>query len=697
MIIITSIRKTAKCWLLNNQTEIPYYDISPNTVGVFRGLTLNHDKKGYPLFLEFPESQSSELATYINEAFAYMKSMYDKKPGRHIFELLHKNGIRYAATADNSIGDEEVSEFLNKIISNIDTYNIYVQLVCDAPMDQSKNIETRKIIKKMAESIDNMPAFKQNPYKYCRASSVKLLDMYSVNYQVPQIERILGSAMFHLRNHYENDGHVCFPVKQLMKEMIYQTLHQDMKDTSFIETTLLTNLQSMDEFEIITSHDGNDYIYMKEVYNQEMFIAQKLKALRHSNAYSFDVATVASLIDKYQESSEKILTDQQRQCVLDIFTTTDILVVTGCPGTGKSLVTSAIKYVHQHLRNVDSIIFSAPTGIAANRLNDGKGMTLHRALKVTKNPKGDGYVFQVNAKTPFDADLLLVDEVSMMDIDITYSTLLAVRPGLIKVVLLGDHKQLPSVGAGVILRHIIESKAIPVIKLTKIFRQKGNHPIIGLAKSIVNGKMPLPEQLNNDKVVYIKLTNPENIYKRMLRIFKELDGKCQIIFPTKKITTVGSIEGNKVIAANMRSFDEANFRTFYAGDKVVCTRNIVTSGQDDKSAFNGDIGIVESFDVRKKQVTFQTFTNKKVTVDADHIEFGWCITCNKAQGSEYDHVIVVLHESQGVMLNRELLYTAVTRAKNKLFIIGTDDTIHKAVTTPAPKRYSFLSSFLVDE
>jgi len=416
--------------------------------------------------------------------------------------------------------------------------------------------------------------------------------------------------------------------------------------------------------------------------------------------------TIETFMKQFEDRNNTLLSDEQKQAVLKIFTTTDIIVITGYPGSGKSTITNCIKEIYGELHKAsgDEIVFAAPTGIAANKLNNGKGMTLHRALQVLVGRNGK-FTFQRNATNPFPNKLIIVDEFSMVDIDIAYYLFDSIVPGQTKLIIIGDHNQLPSVGPGDILRHIIASASIPVIRLTKIFRQKNNaslNHIFEFAKMVNRGKMPTSEQINNENIKFFNIENSEQIYQAILKLFIKHNKNCQILFGTRKETTVGSIQGNKVIAAHLHPELKNNdefIGCFRKGDKIICNKNSVITDENGEviiqsSIFNGESGIISAIDKKLNKILFQSDT-KKVKVNTDMIEHGWCVTVNKSQGSEYDNVVVVLHPSQSLMLNRQVLYTAATRAKKNLYIIGTSSTLKQAISTPAPQRYSLLSSIIV--
>lgn len=704
-ILIQSAKKTAKCWIINKTHKISYDLLPYNTQGLLHGITMCLCQEDVPPQIYFPEI-SMHTKLFLKE-FQYLiinKCVINKIPIVGIDNVIARlnTGIKSSHLSEPPSNFKTIFGYAQQLLEEIEVcfncQNIYSLLVQDAP-ERPISREKKNSLRSLSSKIRDYNLFKQNPYTGSSCTVLKVLDNYAKIYNVPLDQRCLGSLVVNLRKHYEEDGHTCYPLNLLIKEVLYQTGHEDMKDSSVLMPCIKS---SNKDVELVEMDDGKEYIYLKSVFNKEKYVANKLLELKRSLAYAFDRNTVLDLISAYEDKHGLSMSDKQKEGVVLVFVDADVSIITGCPGTGKSMITACIKYVFDALitDDNDSVIFAAPTGIAATRLNKGKGMTVHRALKVMKDSQG--FFFSYNEKNPFSAKLIIIDETSMLDLELAYAVLKAIKVGHTKVVFIGDHNQLPSVGAGDILRHMIESQTLPVTKLTKIYRQTTNnglhHPIIQLAKRITKGQVPTSDLLNNNIVRHFPLKNAENIYKQMYQLYNALKGNCQIIFPTKKTSTVGSIEGNRVIAANTRTSATIDDLTkFLIGDKVVCIKNTTALDANgdvahELSSFNGDIGIVERCD--NKNVLFRTITDRLLTVSYDNIDHGWCVTCNKAQGSEYENVILVLHESQGRMLNRELLYTAVTRAKKRLFIIGSSECLRKAVQTNAPRRYSLLSSLL---
>jgi len=732
---VTDIKKTLQNWCFNTDIKVPYNNLTTHIKGVYKGITIITDltpNYNIPPYFEYP-TQSENIRIYIQHLCIAIEKEFvsEKKPTVFISSILNefvhkalthkKDDITYYFKSSSTpphpqqedtlrkITKVTILKFLNTVQEDLSNQKTFAQLCKDYP-NKPLSLELKQKIKHLSNKIKDLSGFQANPYLVIPEAPIPILDAFSKAYDISQTKRALGSLMSHLLKHYQLNGHTCYPVSKLLKEATYQTTHIDLKNPNNFTQSLETK-EATEIFETIEDSDNStDYLYIKSIYEKEVAIAKQLQNINHAKTNLYDPLIINTHISDYEQKHHLTFTDEQKEAISSIFTLTDILVITGYPGTGKSMVTNAIKYIYEELHPSTSqntsdppILFTAPTGIAATRLGKGKGMTLHRALKVALDERKE-FVYRKNAQNPFTNNMIIIDEVSMLDMDIAHRFLSAFQPGKTKLILIGDENQLQSVGPGDILYHIIRSHTIKTVHLKKIFRQENTnkiHPITDLARTIIRGKMPTKQQLINDNVTFISLNTPESIYNKVLELFStHLKEDCQIIFPTKKETTVGTIECNKIIAASKLSISSKS--KFNQGDKVVCTKNTIITNEEgevmnDLSVFNGEIGKIINIDSKSSKITFMTNSHKKITIKSDSLDHGWCITCNKAQGSEYNHVILVLHESQTIMLNRQLLYTAITRAKQHLYIIATASTLKKCIETPITRRYSFLSSFLVDE
>jgi exodeoxyribonuclease V alpha subunit len=396
-----------------------------------------------------------------------------------------------------------------------------------------------------------------------------------------------------------------------------------------------------------------------------------------------------------------------------------IYVLTGYPGTGKSSVVKCVWYIAEQMRL--KVLTCAPTGKAANRLGQD-AMTIHRALKY----KGNG--FEHNSNNPLDFDIIIVDEVSMLDLNIAYSLFNAIKVTKTRVLLIGDENQLPSVGYGNTLNDILKSCVVPHTHLTKIYRQGDGSKIARLGRCIIksSGETKLPQYFtdivgddNNTKdIVYYQLHDPRKIHEMVLKLLMKhrknnkesgsgsgSDNTFQILVPTKK-GPVGTSAINSTIHRYLYKITNIEDLSYQPFERIMVVSNVYAKtdngliNQDD-SVFNGESGefIEYANDKNKKMGKVNIRVDGKtndIEVDQDCIDFGYAITVNKAQGSEYETVVLVLHDSHNIMLNRKVFYTGITRAKKKLHIIGTDQCLARAINYNLTDRITALSERLAD-
>lgn len=350
-----------------------------------------------------------------------------------------------------------------------------------------------------------------------------------------------------------------------------------------------------------------------------------------------------------------------------------VMVLTGGPGTGKTTTTQGIiaAYRAYGLR----ILLAAPTGRAAKRMTEATGLeakTIHRLLEC-KPPQG----YQKNEENPLEGDVLIIDECSMIDI-ILMNALLKAIPAHMRLILVGDIDQLPSVGAGNVLRDIMESGQFPVIRLTKIFRQAQTSRIIMNAHNINSGKMPDISNGKNTDFFFIQKEEPEEaaaeivklVKKNLPRYYKVEPTMIQVLTPMQR-GTVGAANLNLALQEAINPHGEGLRRSgfvFRIGDKVMQLKN-----NYDKEVFNGDIGRIVQVDLTERTLIV-SFDDRQVEYDAselDELVHAYATTIHKAQGSEYPIVVMPILMNHFVMLQRNLIYTGITRAKKILVIVGT--------------------------
>lgn len=430
-------------------------------------------------------------------------------------------------------------------------------------------------------------------------------------------------------------------------------------------------------------------VYLPPFYYAEIGVARQMGQLLHSDQSR--LATFAHVNwDKAFEwlaanrSDGVILAEQQRQAVQTALTS-KISILTGGPGTGKtSTVQAVLRLLQGKGKNA---LLAAPTGRAAKRLTESTGheaRTIHRLLEVSP---GEGFKFQRNQDNPLECDLLIVDECSMVDLMLMNNVLKAIHPAS-HLLLVGDADQLPSVGAGNVLRDIIASGVVPVTRLDVIFRQAAGSTIITNAHRINKGEMPLFPSDKKDFYFFGK-EEPEEaselvvdiVARRIPEKFGIPMTDAQVLSPMHRGAAGARMLNEKLQARlNPLRYDQPEYRSgsrlFRKGDRVLQLRN-----NYDKDVFNGDIGRIELIDLEEGEIQVD-FEGRSVTYDLsdlDELTLAYAMSVHKSQGSEYPVVVLPLLTQHYMLLQRNLLYTAITRAKKMVVIVGTRKAIAMAV------------------
>ena len=400
-----------------------------------------------------------------------------------------------------------------------------------------------------------------------------------------------------------------------------------------------------------------------------------------------------------------------------------VSVITGGPGTGKTTIVKCLLSCYKKLGKTCMLL--APTGRAAKRLSDSTGedaSTIHRALELNFQTEEGHSVFGRNEENPLFADVVVVDEVSMVDSQLMHNLLRAIKYGS-QLVLVGDKDQLPSVGAGNVLGDILTSNVIPVVELTEIYRQANKSYIITNAHLINTGKMPVFDNSSTD-FFFVNRCTPEEILHtcislvtmRLPRFFKVEPEKIQVLAPMK-IGTCGVDNLNKELqkminpAKPGKNEIQLPFVTYREGDKVMQTVNnyeqewqrFLPEGIYDRGrgVFNGDSGVIASISTQTGEITVE-FEDGRVSIYAreniTELMLSYAITIHKSQGSEFPIVVIPVISGAGTILTKNLLYTAVTRAKKTVVLVGTKQNIARMVKNNyTVKRFSMLKQFLIEQ
>ncbi len=526
-----------------------------------------------------------------------------------------------------------------------------------------------------------------------------------LNFTTDDKVRIRAALAFVLTHNLQN-GHTCLPQDKLIKATAdFLGLEQAVVEYALEEMISDNSL-------IRYNAEDNEFIFAQDMFRSEAYIATRLKMMMRFPAVKIED------IDKHIEAIEKFnnieYADMQKEAITSALTR-GLLVLTGGPGTGKTTTLNAIIKILKD--KGQKVLLCAPTGRAAQRMSEVTGeeaKTIHRLLEVAWN-KNDIPEFKRNEKNMLKCDALVIDEVSMVDSKLFESVMKALPLGS-RLILVGDSHQLPSVGAGNILDDLISSEMIPVVQLTEIFRQSMESLIITNAHKIVHGKMP--ELTRKDKdFFFLRSENKNVITKTVVELYtKRLPNAygydtykdIQILAPGRK-GDLGVTELNSRLQSVVNPKDEnkneltVGKKILREGDKVMQIRNnydllwVKDDGETGEGIFNGEIGIIESINKRSRIIKVQ-FDDKVASYDFDFavdLDLSYATTVHKSQGNEFEAVIMPLLSGAPMLLYRNLLYTAVTRAKNLIIIVGSESTIEKMVNNNRKnKRYSGLKYFL---
>lgn len=501
---------------------------------------------------------------------------------------------------------------------------------------------------------------------------------YGMDRQDPQ--RLSAGLTYVLQTMTQN-GHVCIPDAELVRRaaFILQAdalgLHDILKEAIEVGQLCTADFQ------------GTVYVYTPEAYEEENYIARRIQDMAAMKPLPMKTH-VQLFLDRWQDSCHFELADKQREAV-EKSLESGMTVITGGPGTGKTtVVQTIIRLAEQEgLR----ILLCAPTGRAAKRLAETtqrKAKTIHRLL-IPDGRQGRIQAFEYNETKLLPADLVIVDEVSMLDMEMMYHLLSALKPQC-RCILVGDADQLPSVGAGAVLHDIIASGQVPVVRLDTIFRQQEGGRIVTNAHLINSGRLPVVNEDPEFRFVEIEdeAQGAEKISALYNSELLETGDKfaVQVLSPMYK-NPCGVDNLNQLIQGRFNPPAEEKGELkgknviFRVGDKVMQKHN-----DYEKGVFNGDIG--EIFAIQKDMV-YVRYPEQDVKYEGqevDEITLAYAITVHKSQGSEYHTVIMVLVNSHAIMLQRNLFYTAVTRAKRKVILVGSKRAVQTAVQNQRTSR-----------
>ena len=561
--------------------------------------------------------------------------------------------------------------------------------------------------------LNAVDTIRENPYILCGTVSGFSFERTELLVQKMEVspESIYRNraGILHVLRHNLGNGHTCIPRRKMIEPSCL--LLEISEEEAQITIDDLIGSKKL----ISAEFNGEEFLFLPEIYQAEFAIAEYFRRIRR-----FPPAMIRSVdtdIDRIEKRNGIRYAEKQREAIRTAGEK-GLLILTGGPGTGK---TTAVKGIIEVFENQDiEVLLCAPTGRAAKRLSEVTGReakTIHRLLEVEWD-ESDKPVFRRNAKDPLTCGALIVDELSMVDVEL-FASLLEALPMGCRLILVGDSDQLPSVGPGNVLTDLIGAGVLPVVCLTEIFRQAQKSLIVMNAHRIMAGEPMRLDAVDSDfffmsreQPLQAAATVTELIAKRLPAAYgySPLED-IQVLCPSRK-GDCGTVNLNRKLqeALNPADKDKNELATpagriFREGDRVMQIKNNYNiPWEKDREAgegiFNGDIGLLEkiNYAAAKMRIRFDDRVAEYPTTNLAELELAYAVTVHKSQGSEYSAVILPVVDCPPMLMYRNLLYTAITRAKQLLIIVGSEARITQmAENIKQKKRYSALKYFIAEE
>ena len=552
---------------------------------------------------------------------------------------------------------------------------------------------------------DSIQTVSENPYQLAT-------DIYGIGFfTADQIARNIGievssefrsiAGIFHCLGEAAEDGHCYLPRPELEEKAIKLLAIEDYQPDPETISKIVLHLSVNDRL-VMQGLEGEFICYKPTYFHTEQNLAERVYQLLQHKHHP-DPERVNAWIDRYTTQRNIQLSPKQREAV-EMAANSSVLILTGGPGTGKTTTTRTIVALWKAMGK--EIALASPTGRAAQRLQEVTGCeakTIHRFLEF--DPKSMG--FKRNQEYPLTAQAIGIDEASMLDLFLAFSLVKAIPLGA-QLLLVGDTDQLPSVGAGNVLKDLIDSQQVPVITLTEVFRQAQASQIIQNAHRINTGKFPNMEKVSNQPqsdCLWLEMPNAEAGQQGICDIITELlpslgfdpQQDMQVLCPMTR-GDVGTRNLNVVLQQLLNPPDAMKHEIKYGNTIFRLGDRIMQQVNDyNREVFNGDIGTITGVDLEEREVTV-VFGDRQVTydyADLNEIALARATTIHKAQGSEYPVVIMPLFMQHFLMLSRNLFYTGLTRARKLAIIVGESKAIGLAVRQVSDRhRYTYLAKRL---
>ncbi|CEO31334.1 SF1B family DNA helicase RecD2 [Paraclostridium sordellii] len=655
------------------------------------GKWVNHKTYGtqFEVSSFMPVTPSSIEGIYVYLSSGMIKGIGEKMAKR----IIDKFGVDTLDIIQNSphrlsevegIGSKKIEQIAKSYEDNRELRNIIMQL---SPYGITPNLCLKIYKKYKNKAVD---VISRNPYKLAedvRGIGFKVADKIAENLGIDKLskDRIMQGILYSL-NQSLASGHTYLP-----KDILVQESSKLLGVEKEYILDCILGLAYDQKIHIEKGLGHEDHIYLIPYYLSENGVCKQIIKLAQSDFKDLNI-DVEKEIEKVEEETGIKLANNQALAVKEAIKS-GLVVITGGPGTGKTTTINTIIKVFEN--NEQEVLLAAPTGRAAKRMSETsnkEAKTIHRLLEMGYATDSEELVFLKDEEDPIKADVVIVDEVSMVDIVLMYSLLKAIKPGT-RVILVGDSDQLPSVGAGNVLKDIIDSEVINVVRLNEIFRQAQESMIVVNAHRINQG-LPLHLNVKGKDFFFIKKDTNEEILKEIVGLvstrlpkFYNLDKlkDIQVLAPMRKgdlgVANL-NIELQKYLNKEEKYKVEETLqkRIFRVGDKVMQIKNNYTKKweTEDKSEsgegiYNGDIGYIYHID-KENKIIYVLFDQTKIVSyeysELDELDHSFCTTIHKSQGSEFPAIVIPVTWAPPMLLNRNLLYTAVTRAKKLVVLVG---------------------------
>ena len=616
-----------------------------------------------------------------------------EKFGLHTLEVIEKKPERLSEV--EGIGPKRISMIIKAWVEHKEIKEIMIFL-------QGHGVSaaySAKIYKQYGDQ--SIEIVRENPYRLAH-------DIYGVGFiTADKIAQNLGidrnslirakAGLIYILNQLTEEGHVYYPESQL--------IHKAKEILSVDEEIIILAVKELSkEKELFLEDldpDGNlKAVYLAPFHVAETGAGQMLMNLNESPSNIRPIHPEKA-IEWVQQKLNIELARRQEEAIL-LAATSKVLIITGGPGTGKTTLITAILRIFQQLKL--RILLAAPTGRAAKRMNEATGWeakTIHRLLEYSPRKGG----FKRDQDDPLEADVVIIDETSMVDTLLMYHLLKAI-PFDAHLILVGDVDQLPSVGPGNVLKDIIKSGRFTVVRLTEIFRQAQESMIVVNAHKVNQGQLPVLKEIDKPEKTdfqFIQEEDPEKILQNILDLCSETIPRQFKFHPLREIQVLAPMHKGIIGVANLNIELQKRLNpgqpgithgawNFRIGDKVMQIVN-----NYDKDVFNGDIGLISKIDPEEREVVID-FDGRLVTYDysdLDEVVLAYAVSVHKSQGSEYPVVILPVVTQHYMLLQRNLIYTGITRAKKLVIMIGTKKALAIAIRNNKPqRRYTLLSERL---